>query len=162
MIFLATMDNTVVLVQCSKPKPRATSFLLANQRRRVRKRGSSWVTPGSVMEIKADSSERKVLPGSGGGWEGKRGNPASVNAQRLQLNRTRSGCHLTLWEGTGRWRYSLWRLLRSKMLAEYIIAWCWLAVPSAKCCKHRSQCAWDANSKSAAWMFPFCSSRATG
>lgn len=102
MIFLATMDNTVVLVQCSKPNPRATSFLLANQKRRVRKRGSSWVTPGSVMEIKADSSERKVLPGSGGGWEGKRGNPASVNAQRLQLNRTRAGCHLILWEGTGR------------------------------------------------------------
>lgn len=38
------------------------------------------MTPGSVMEIKADSSEHEAVPGSGGGWEGKRGNPASVNA----------------------------------------------------------------------------------
>lgn len=44
------------------------------------------MTPGSVMEIKAGSSEHEAVPGSGGGWEGKRGNPASVNARRLQLH----------------------------------------------------------------------------
>ena len=50
------MENTVALVQCSKPRPKATSHLLANKREKVRKRGSEWITPSNVKGIKVGSS----------------------------------------------------------------------------------------------------------